>query len=1030
KADPSTLCPACGVRVIQDLDGNPLDDMGECGYHCQDCFDKFECNVCGNCAECRGFEICESCGACDECQISEELHCELCGACFEEVDRCGDEGLHCVDCCEENGWLCEKCGRCVEGAQIDTCPYCGLCEECFTDGEYHCEECGACYEDVERCHDEGLHCRDCCEANDWLCAQCDSCFEGTQLDRCPYCNLCSECCADNAWMLLGDNSVCIMDPKVIDEAKEKHDKGGQHVLVQQFDGTYHWNECVFEDCGYVTAKVKHTPNYHWKAVSGGWGDNVGVEKCGCTDCSYDAAKTRTVQGKTAEFVKKPLWGHGVPGVPYKATFKLVITDVDGKEITWGGGKVTAYRLPKGKAWPSDPAELVAKSKADWQTWEQSYPVDSDASVIEISGKLNGVPRGKVTNEWRLVFWNGIEGDEAYYVYSEPFKISWDGNGEHVHQWEMQHAKRKYSPQPTGGGGPESWCHWLECSCGAWGNLRDCFGVPVSSTQTCQSPGETTFACSFCGNKWKQANTTTAEHVPDAVWSSHAYSHWKTCKYCGTQLDMHDHDYDVVATSNTCTHRVEHLRCKTCGFEYYEKVGFKTPMHQWDKPIYVDKETHRKTCTVCGETVVEKHKYLIDMHLTCDCGAQQNVSYTWELSGDLCIHGSATVKCTDSSIDAGLWEVAWIQGMGAEQGKTLSLVGKSGQMTAEVYMYYDGNGKPVKPGTPGATPVKQWDTTFVIGVPITIMGYDSTCIVEGLKWHRVCPVCGKVEDDHGNKISDVKIPKKGHTYDNSCDRFCNVCGYERDANHTWNTFWYHDSGSHWRTCSVCGAGDMPEYHELTNIVVTKAPTCEDYGTFEADCKVCGGGVMDFIPPTGHNLAMIEQVATCIMPGWARHYGCELCELCYDDPNTMVEVSPATYWLPVDPTNHVGGNMHHSEIHHWVVCACGETINKAEHVWGYGDMCMVCGYVKGSKGGNGGGNGGGGDGQVIPGGPDDPDGPAKGKASLWWLWLLLILLLLLRKKKQQDKELEAAKTRAAAGKAPDGGGDAGGGGHGND
>ena len=1026
EADPSTLCPACEEHVIRDQDGNDLEDMGECGEHCKECYAKFECNVCGNCTKCMGHEICESCGACDECQISEERHCELCGDCFEEVDRCGDDGLHCHACCEANDWLCWKCGRCVEGAQIDMCMYCGLCDECYTDGEYHCEECDACYEDVDRCHDGGLHCRDCCEANDWLCAQCDSCFEGTQLDRCPYCDLCSECCADNAYELLGDNTVCIHDPKVMDEAKQKHDKEGKHVLVQQHDSTYHWSECVFEDCGYVTGKVKHTPDYKWKAVSGGWGSKSGVEKCGCTDCLYDAVKTRTVQGKTAEFVLKPLWGHVVLGLDYKGTFRLVISDVNGKEISWDGGTVTAYRLPKGETWPSDPAKLAQMAKADYQTWERSYPVKSDATIISVPGKQNGMPRGKITTEWRLVFWNGLEGDDAYYVYSDSFKVSWDGDVEHVHHMALRHAKRKYSPQPNGGGGPESWCHWLECSCGEWGNLRDCMGIPVSSTQTCEHPGETTWVCTYCNSTWKTANTGTIAHQPDGVWSYHIYSHWQTCKYCGAQLDMHGHDYDIVYTSNTCTHREELWKCKTCGFSHTEIVWFKVAQHQWGTPVYMDKDNHRKTCTVCGQTVVEKHKYLVDKHLTCDCGAQENMAITWELSGDLCTHGTATVKCLDSSFDASVWDVAWIQGMGAEQGKTLSLAGKSGVMTVEVYVYYDSNGKPVKAGSPGSTPVRAWDYTFTIDVPITIMGYDATCIAEGIKWHRVCPTCGRVEDDHGNKISNVKIPKKGHTYDNDCDRFCNVCGAERDANHTWNTFWYHDAASHWRTCSVCGTVDTPGYHELTNIVVTKAATCEDYGTFEADCLVCGGGVMDFIPPAGHNLGMIEQAATCIMPGWARHYGCERCGLCYDDPNTLNEVSPAAYWLAIDPTNHVGGKMHHSETHHWIVCQCGETINKAEHTWGYGDVCMVCGYAKGSKGGNGG--------QVTPGGNGggDGDGNGGGHGSPWWLWLILVLvlllilaavlfLILLLKKRKQDEE---AKTPAVGddphgGDAPPGG-----------
>ncbi len=289
---------------------------------------------------------------------------------MEDVGQCQYDGEHCVNCCEDNGWICENCGDCAEALGKEICEYCGRCEDC-QDSEYHCQECGECYENVNRCHDGGEHCEDCCESNGWICEQCGCCMEANGFDRCEFCGLCSECCIDNAHSL-GDSGHCLADPKWKDEYKAKHD-AGQHILVREYDANEHWWRCVYPDCTYEEYREKHTPNYQWKALEGGWGEKSGTEKCGCSRCAYDQVLTRKTEGKTAHFTESPVSVWVKNGERYKYEFSLRVEGSDGKKFNWTGGYVMAFELPKGKQWPEDPADVYNGFYAEWPREQWTTP---------------------------------------------------------------------------------------------------------------------------------------------------------------------------------------------------------------------------------------------------------------------------------------------------------------------------------------------------------------------------------------------------------------------------------------------------------------------------------------------------------------------------------------------------------------------------------------------------------------------------------------------------------------------------------
>ena len=950
------VCPECHDRMIWNLEGDEMEDMGECGGHCFECYEANCCPECGVCLLCEDDrEYCETCEMCYECALTNGYHCEFCEACLGEVFPCKDGGEHCENCCEENNWLCLNCQACTEALGTELCEFCGLCEDC-QDGEHHCEECGECYENVNRCKDGGTHCEDCCDENDWICSQCGLCTEATGFTKCVFCGLCSECCIDNSYSM-GDGKHCIADPKYKDEFEAKHE-AGNHILVLDYNDNEHWYKCVYPGCTYEQEREKHTPSYYWKALEGGWGSKKGTEKCGCKKCGYDHVLTRETAGKTAYFEKSPVSVCIGNGDNYNYSFKLSVVMPDGKTVKWDGGTVRAVKLPKGETWPEDPADVM---NGHYAVWKKEPPVSSSKTIGTIDGKENGYARSKQTREFRLIFWNGLEGDDAYYVYSDEFKVTWSDH--HIHAFHYERGTWKKSPLPIRaddfGAEPEDRCHWQQCECGVWWALEPCTPVVISSTGNCLNPGKTEYMCSKCGQKWTEKNTEPGPHTPTGVKDDDehrdAEKHYDICALCGEKLASYDHKFEL-----------------------------KTPNHDFTDPVYMDAVQHKRSCKKCGYILKEKHEYKTEYHGRCRCGADPNTSLDVTVTGTICPHGSAEV-IFGSGVDPSMYEVGWGIGghtYGPSTNWNFSENDAGAGYLIKIYVYTL-NDEIVAPRTDGSSRRQVFEMPLVVFGYMDIPGYAADCVTDGVKAHKMCLGCGKMFDSSGNEISNVSIPKTGHTYDNDCDASCNVCGAMRDAHHDWGTEYQSDNQNHWHTCKKCGANGQALSHHLTGVTVVKPASCESTGIYQAACGVCGLKVTGTLPATGHQLTYFERAATCISEGWKMHYGCEGCRLCYTDDTCTTQLPASEFVIPIDPDNHVGGTMHHNSTHHWIKCKCGESIEKAEHAFDEELLCTICGF-QGTK--------------------PDYSGLIKWLiiGGLILLLLILMLILLLRKKKKKKEE----------------------------
>jgi len=156
------------------------------------------------------------------------------------------------------------------------------------------------------------------------------------------------------------------------------------------------------------------------------------------------------------------------------------------------------------------------------------------------------------------------------------------------------------------------------------------------------------------------------------------------------------------------------------------------------------------------------------------------------------------------------------------------------------------------------------------------------------------------------MADVAEPCEVHTYDYVCDTVCNICGYERNATHSYD-YYGQNYYYHWQKCE-CGAKLDMEAHVY------------DDGE-DLTCSVC-----DYVRHLEHEFNMAGSDTT---HHWEE---CSCGETQHKEEHTFVDKGDA--------------------IWHWKECECGVRVEAAAHVWGEGReegnvtyyTCSICGAEK--------------------------------------------------------------------------------------
>ena len=327
-----------------------------------------------------------------------------------------------------------------------------------------------------------------------------------------------------------------------------------------------------------------------------------------------------------------------------------------------------------------------------------------------------------------------------------------------------------------------------------------YSSTVTKAATCSTAGTRTYTCTKCSNSYTETIAATGNHVYGSWTTTKA----ATCTTTGTQqrkcntcsktesktISATEHDYKTVTSIATCTKAEETTyTCRNCGNSYTEQTGSQTAPHRWDSGKITTSPTCAKegvktyTCSVCKQTKTEKiaklqtHTYT-EWYLTSEaeherdckvCGETQHGTHEFydEWVANEKGHSRLCGICND--------EISYSHTPGPKATETEPQI-----CTTCGYV--------IKPAL-GHT--HQWNNEF---------SYDINT-----HWHT-CEGCSEKENE------------EQHSYQSSCDEFCDICGAERPIIHLFNGDWCVDADNHWAVCA-CGVTNCFGPHEWEEGICT-------------------------------------------------------------------------------------------------------------------------------------------------------------------------------------------------------------------
>ena len=430
-------------------------------------------------------------------------------------------------------------------------------------------------------------------------------------------------------------------------------------------------------------------------------------------------------------------------------------------------------------------------------------------------------------------------------------------------------------------------HWLVCKyCGEANTSQSSHYIYCS---------DGTDACYYCGATEVNA---TRSHTWD--YDNYAYDadyHWLVCKYCGEANTSQSSHY-IYCSDGTDA-------CRTCGAAATEVNA--TRSHTWDYEHYGHDETyHWQVCAYCGEARGYTNYHYMDCATgACEtCGATDvsfySVRHEYE---DYYVreHDDTTCWCPCTKC-----------------GEKLNV--------KEHYINCS----------------KSTDACYYCGATDVTIGsynhhwdYNNYAYDADYHW-TVCKYCGEA-----NTYKDTH-----YIYCYEGTDACSTCGVaateiNATRNHSWDYDNYaHDDDYHWLVCEYCGgANESKDEHYI-------------YCYYDTDaCYVCDAEDVNF-DSYSHTWDYDSY-------GYDDDYHWYVCEYCggahYNQYRHSIDcVTGFCATCGAEEFNKEGLGTNHNHIdwetyysdneYHWLLCECGEIINKSGHYVYCSDgtdACKECG-----------------------------------------------------------------------------------------
>ena len=399
----------------------------------------------------------------------------------------------------------------------------------------------------------------------------------------------------------------------------------------------------------------------------------------------------------------------------------------------------------------------------------------------------------------------------------------------------------------------------------------------------------------------QENSFFAASGKVSVQCKHSYGAWsdagngqhsRICSSCsGKDTASHTWNGGTITKQATCKEAgIKLYACTTCIATKTESIA-KTSDHKYSGWTKLNDTTHKHTCSVCSKEETANHRWNSgSVTKMPTCKEEGVTTYT-------CTQCNATKKEAIAKTGNHTYG-AWFTENELVHNHICSVCSKK------------------------ETANHSWNSGYVTKKP--------TCKEEGVKIFT-CTVCNGSKTEPIEKLSI-------HTYSNTCDTHCNVCGAARIVTHTYKSTWSKDENSHWHECSVCKDKKDAAVH---------TPGAEATETDAQTCTACGYVIKAAL---GHTHRYETEWTTDENGHWHTCTGCEgrgdYAEHRFDNVCNPI----CTICEFAGKTEHrFGANWTADASGHWQECTgCGLKQEESGHIPGAeataaaAQSCLICNY----------------------------------------------------------------------------------------
>ncbi len=407
-------------------------------------------------------------------------------------------------------------------------------------------------------------------------------------------------------------------------------------------------------------------------------------------------------------------------------------------------------------------------------------------------------------------------------------------------------------------------------------------------------------------------------------------HLRTCSIC-QRKDLAEHTWDEgkITVPVSCTQGSKTYTCLICSAEKSVDIS----QHNYGEWQESDSLTHKQTCTVCQDTVLEVHLWNdgeitktasckeegIRIYTCTVCGAQKEESipkttdhfYDAWLENDSVTHQKICAVCQDAVLDYHQWNEGQVTKPASckDAGiKTYTCLVCSAQKEAEIPKTAD--------HSYGGWQGKDHGTH-----------------------QKICSVCQDTILD-GHQWNDGEIIKAASCNAEGKKSYtCGICSAHREEiipktnEHRYGLWTEYDVASHKQSCSDCEK-TVYEVHQWDQGTPTQTPSCAEESVKSYQCTVCSINREEKIRLPHEEVHHSAQVPTCTAIGWEAYVTCAYCTYTtYREFNALGHSYDPHIWGYAEEAGH--GHLCQREN-----CSAHDTLEP--HTYAKNHTCQFCGY----------------------------------------------------------------------------------------